>query len=820
VQIGAMVAGRVYDSDTDLGVANVTITARPENIPVAERKETNTDANGYYLIQGMHAGNYRVEYSEIKNYPRDMRWEDRKEVVTALGQRLAGLDFPVRQGISISGTVVDTRGDPVNQAWINGSIQNGNTRDSGQSDESGNFSIYGFNPNTTVSLNVSANEFARELESVKIENESVSGVRIVMDPEGKISGVVVDASGRPVPSVSLYTREKDSNDWGGSDDSNAQGEFELEQLKAGTYYIKPSVNNSYSSNDPTLETVTLARGQHLEGVRIVWHERDGSYQISGNVTDDQGNAISGARVYAYGGGGGGQIQSTSGPEGNYVLQNIEAGMYTLNFQSQKHTPQNLQQIDAGSSNANVVMTRTGSISGTIVDGINGEPVTDFNLLLVNGQFQSHMEQQFKRYHHADGEFTLEGAYPNQSVSIMVRATGYAETTIPVAGVHSGDTVSNVLISMEGESTVSGVVVDQRGNRLSGVSIFKGPLPRNEWERDRGVKVRSNFDGEFTMGGLSRGEMTISAYLKGLSPDTQAVNIGSGTNKIQFVLTEGASIEGVVTVDGKPAPNVSIYGNIFDGSDGQRGFDVRGTTDDAGFYSIGGVPEGRGSVSANLSRGGENRNMSVQIEVATGMTTEVNFIFESATSSVEGYIMISETETSSGRVSLSINTGGNTESRYQEVSGDGHYLFESLPAGTVSLRAWGGSTQRQKSVSAELGENESIRLDLKMYGGTTIHCLVANPPADKVVFAAILQGDTVVPAKLDMGFFQMLTTAMVGQAQVTNGVGTVGGIENGSYLVLIVAYSAAPDGVNFSSMQVATTPVVVQDQPELEVEVSF
>lgn len=821
VQVGAMVAGRVYDSDTDVGVADVTISARPVDIPVAERKETKTDANGYYLIQGMHAGNYRVEYSEIKNYPRDKSWEDRKEVVTALGQRLAGVDFSVAQGLSVSGTVVDTRGDPINQAWVNGSIRNGNTRDSGQSGESGNFSIYGFNPNTTVSLNVSANEFARELKSVKIENESVSGVRIVMDPEGKISGVVVDASGRPLPSVSLYARDKGSNEWGGSsDDSNAQGEFELERLKAGTYFIKPSVNNSYSSNDPTLETVTLARGQHLEGVRIVWRERDGSYQISGNVTDDLGDVISGARVFAYGRGAGGQIQGTSGPEGNYVLPNLEEGSYTLNFQSQKHTPQNLQQIEAGSTNASVVMTRTGSITGTIVDGLTGDPVTDFNLLLLNGQYQSHMEQQFKRYHHAEGEFSVDGAYPNQPVSIMVRATGYAETLVPVDGVRSGDTVSNVLVSMAGENTVNGVVVDQRGNRLSGASIFKGPIPRNEYERDRGVKARSDSNGEFTLGGLSRGEIVISAYLKGLSSDTQTVNIGSGNNRVQFVLPEGASVEGVVTVDGVPAPNVSINGNIFNGENGQSGFNLRGTTDEDGRYLIGGLPGGRGSVQANLNQGGENRNMSAQIEVATGMTTEVNFPFESATSSVEGYIMISETEMGSGRVNLTINTGGNTESRFQEVSGDGYYLFESLPAGTVGLQGRGASMQRQKSVSAELGENENIRLDLKMYGGTTIHCLAANPPSGMVVFAAVLRGDTVVPTELDMGFFQMLGTTMVGQAQVTNGVGTIGGVENGSYLVLMVAYSGTADGVDFSTMRVATTPVVVQDQPELEVEVSF
>lgn len=818
VMQGAIATGRVYDSDTGSGVAGVTMVAYPSNIPGASTKrDILTDSNGTFRIPGLHAGSWRIEYRDIKGYP-NMNWENRKEVVTALGQTISGLDFPVSRGLYISGTVVNEKGEPITDGNVSGQLRNGRHHDSTTLDDRGSFAIYGFGPGDSARLTIRPAGYGEIRDEVDLETEPVTGLRFVAETEATISGTVVDPSGTPLNDIRIYVTPDNEFTGFNSDESDTSGKFKIAGLSQGTYHVRRSFEYSMSQSDKVLETISLAKGEHRENVRLIWEEDGDSMSISGTVLNDINEPIPRVQVYSWAGQR--NIRGTTGSDGHFEVAGLPQGTANVQFQHSEHVPTN-QQVEAGTKNINVTMARVGAVSGHVVDAVTREPVSSFSMLIVPGSYQTHMEQNYKSYHHAEGEFTVTGTYPGQDNELRFRAKGYAETAHSLQGVQSGETIENIIVELAAENRLTGIVVDQSNNPLSAAWIYIGAMPRQEWERERARKATTDAEGRFELGGLSSGDQTFAAFKEGFTPHTISTYIDGLNNEIKFVLGSGGTIEGLVTYEGQPVSNGNIYGNIHNAQNGagNTSFQIRGEIENDGTFSISGIPDGQGNLTAQIYDDGENRSKSVTVAVADAQVTEANFDFVSATSAVEGYLFISETETGSGNVNLQVENNGQTERRWKEVGSDGYFLFEKVPAGNVSIQAWDQTHRRNKRVTGQVGDNETLRLDLHMYGGGDVVVNVTNAPQG-TLYAAIVSRDYPIPETPSEQVFQELSSYMLAQTQILNGTGKMSAVEAGNHNLMVVSYTIVNNTVDWATSTITSTPVTVTDGEEVTVSLSL
>lgn len=479
--------------------------------------------------------------------------------------------------------------------------------------------------------------------------------------------------------------------------------------------------------------------------------------------------------------------------------------------------------------ADDVTPEFGKISGQVISKLGRRPIMEFEFLLVNGEYSSDMDGDYKFYYPPLGKFSIGGALAEQAVSLRVRAKGYVEAMVPIEGIRGGETRSGVVIALESENVVTGRVIDYRGDPVEGAWVFMGLLPgmKSEWERL--AIARSDAQGRIVAEGVPGGRRTFVGYREGFTSASVTTILEGGNTEIQFILGEGGTVTGLVTLAGVPVRDTAVLtGFVFPGRtyitsggtevlfSGSGSTDsLNSTSDENGRFRITGIPAGTGMIQARIIDEGFERNIRIDLEVSDGMTTEVNFPFLSANSSVEGYILVGENETGPGMVDLRVDTDTYTESRSTTVGSDGYYYFESVPPGRVWVSNSFNSAERRETVTEDLGVNEVLRLDLNMYHGTTIVCRISNAPNVLLVYARLIPEGDEIPEPPDVSrSFDRLTLLSGGGVAEQFGTATFYGVESGSYNVLLVAVSIR------AVTQIVTSPVLVQDEAEIEVFASF
>jgi hypothetical protein len=670
-------------------------------------------------------------------------------------------------------------------------------RGGGQSDyqqtkADGRFTLSGYKPNTRIKITPTATDLAGDAMFVDLETESVTGLRIEMVEGAKISGTIVGKNGRPKGGVGVYASSLD-NPYGNTDTAGGDGKFTLTGLMAGEYGLKPYRGGSMNSRDKSLATVTVRAGEHKENVRVVWDIEQGMFSISGLVTDDRGEPVSGVRLYSWGGTGW-QINASTNAKGEFKFAGVSDGSYQIQGQRQGYQNSSVSAA-AGAVDANMTMARAGSISGRVVEARSNAAVQDFSILVVNSgqRYQSYMERDRKSFHHEEGEFTIDGAYPG-TVQLMFKSPGRADITLPVDGVRSAETLEGIVVSMETGLELTGRVRNTVGDALGGAYIYIGPVPPNEWERERSANATADASGNFTLASLPSGDVVVSAWAAGYLGDSMTARLGGGSNSLDFVLGTGGTVEGYVYVGGEGQGTVNLYGN-FTGSGGR--ISVNGSTDSNGFYQIEGLAAGTIRLNANYNDGTQQRNMSTTVEVALGMVTEYDFEFVSTSSSVEGYLMAGAGQPTAGSANL-------------QVGSDGHYLFENVPAGTVTLRGYSANRQASKRVTGELGENDVMRLDVDLYGGVSILFSIDGTSGFLNVVVIAMPAGYSVPATLTEETFLAMNQSAVqtGYSQGESGSAEIEMkyMEAGEYVIVAMGYvmNAAGNGLDYELTRLVST----------------
>lgn len=807
---GGEVTGRVVDVDHDQGVSGIKVTAIPENLPDGVAREATTDSDGAYRVTGLVAGSYSLRRGTKDGYPH-AQWSDRKSIDARLETEISEVNFTVKRGLSVRGRVVGPESNPMEGAQVFALTEDSMTWQTAMSKEDGSFVLYGFEPNTTISVQARRAGYAYAFEDQhSIGEETTEGLELQLETGASIEGTVVDSVGNPAVGVQLDVRRIPSqrmNQPSGlpTDDD---GRFRIASLPAGTYEIRLTEAGQQSWGSEPVATITLEEGEVLEDVDLTL-ESVGQGTIFGRVTDQDGEPIPDTWLNAYSAGREGSFSVRTDEDGNFELQGLaDDGKYSVNAHHNDYSTYQEAEVAVGTE-LQIELQLRGRIEGFVVRADNGEPVVDFEVgvqLGTHNQIRGWMRHSFRKFHDEEGRFTLSGVDLGTN-TVFAKADGFATLMHPVSEVRSGETHGPITLRLDPGLTLEGVVLDPQRRPVSGAKIYEGEAPAF----DRSEEVpRSDDSGRFVLRDVGSKTTKITATHAQFASASVRFDRANGTEFVELVLREGASIEGIVTLAGRPVPSasVSIFGSRASGRQSAM-------TDEAGRFELTGITPG--SVAMHVSftdqATGQGRQRNSTTVAPAGQATVVNFDFAVSTGSLEGRVLGAD---GSERRLLVVVTVGD-ESFHAQAESDGSFRFAGLPAGEGSLRVSGSGAQgwTNRSTAITISGTGPTHKDIELHSNGMIFGTIEGLFDEGSSSVLALRGEIEIP-QLDMEVFVTVTSKVASQAQVEDGRYELKSMDAGTYTILAVSFEQEPTGpADLASARFVTHTVTLEQDQELE-----
>lgn len=394
-----------------------------------------------------------------------------------------------------------------------------------------------------------------------VPGESLDRSRATSDAEGRITGIVVDMSGKPLAGANVAIKriewpdERDRKSYAQTTTSDANGRFSLDRfplLGASTGYYGNYEVTATKENLFGVCSVDDKPWLFDQFIEVAAYER---FSIAGLVRDEGGNPVPQAVVIpdcnsydvpiAWRGRGGGSVQSDA--QGNFLLTNLMRGVYELRVTAFGFAPFQGATVSAGSTDVDVVLESVGdaTISGRVIDS-TGNAVKD---VPVTAYLPNDGRTQTVDLSGPDGAFSLrlrEGTYvvrlSNSDWALVAPAPVVTvEASVPPRSINlavaRGATITGTATSASGVDHVFATKVDANGEGLSG---------------------RVHDDGTYAIRGLSSGTYTVTVG-NGERFGKHELDIEIGQDyRIDFTPEPVWSVNGTVTdVNGSPLAGAQV-----------------------------------------------------------------------------------------------------------------------------------------------------------------------------------------------------------------------------------------------------------------------
>ncbi len=254
-------------------------------------------------------------------------------------QDVGGVTLRIPSGARIVGTVLDAESKPVLGARITLTRWHGDdpsevrARDALRfvSDERGDFLFDDIAPGVWR-VEAHDEDRAPAVEFVRVRDGEVRVTRdLQLTAGGVLSGTVEDADGRPLDAVTVRVRRFDGDEAERTVRTDAKGIFRARNLRPGTYHLR--VVAATVSGGPWIEAVAEVEAGSTTTVRFTASE-DGA--IEGTLRR-RGRGVAGAVVdlvhVPEGGGAVRRYRTSTGADGSFLVEQLEAGPYTIQIQS-------------------------------------------------------------------------------------------------------------------------------------------------------------------------------------------------------------------------------------------------------------------------------------------------------------------------------------------------------------------------------------------------------------------------------------------------------------------------------------------------------
>ena len=283
----AVIRGRVLVDGTDHALPRTQIRATSET---GRTYDANTDGDGRYEVKQLPTGNYTVSASR-SNYVAHTLGQKRPggvgtRIDVADGQTIAGVDFKLMRAGVITGRVVDEAGDPVTDVQVapvrsqlmNGTRQMMPTGRGATTNDLGEFRIFGLQPGRYYIAAVyrgsmggdtddrsgygptyypGTGNLAQAQRITIAAGQTIDSVNFMLLPVRtvKVSGVALDAQGRPLSGAFINIITRSFMAGGGGAAIRPDGKFTISGLTPGDYALRVNVPGN---NESATLPITIA----------------------------------------------------------------------------------------------------------------------------------------------------------------------------------------------------------------------------------------------------------------------------------------------------------------------------------------------------------------------------------------------------------------------------------------------------------------------------------------------------------------------------------------------------------------------------------
>lgn len=440
-----------------------------------------------------------------------------------------------------------------------------------------------------------------------------------------------DAASGPGGVGLIYT-ENPVTATGGTGSKVVYASFGIEAL--GTEYYKQTI--SLKPNPIIYEPRNQRQGiLH----NIVSYLRTGS--IAGTIRSTSGNGVvgsgvAGVTVYlqsAYGPAipGRGTFSATTDAAGNYRIDGIEPGNYTLaayrtGFIRTTSNPGVVFTVEGDSlqqASLTLVPSAPGSLSGKVTDtSNNGVAGASVIFTSTDGQIYSTTTD-------ANGNYSLPNVQPGTYTGTATK-TGFGTGTQPSVAVASNAAVVVNFTLTPGPGIVTGRVVDTSGKPISGASVF--------FSSGSPAKIvataTTDAAGVYTVPSLAAGTYNVTATAPGFgtSAPISVVVVGATTTTVPDI-TLGAvangTLGGLVTAAGGATPVAGVTLTIVNTGTGLTVSPSPTTTDtstaasDGGQINYGPITLGQGTYTITATKNGVSAGAQT-VTIAANTFSRVDF----------------------------------------------------------------------------------------------------------------------------------------------------------------------------------------------------
>jgi hypothetical protein len=558
----------------------------PGAAATARNGEDFSDERGEFVLGGLREGTWRIVVSADGCAP-----SEGLEVTLPRMQDEPPLAFLLERGASIQGVVMSPGGAPVAGATVARAAtgapwMRGPGADDGlhaRTDARGRFHLDGLATGRTE-LVAQARDWAQSdtLALDLVAGRTIADVVLNVRQGGRITGEIYE-EGRPSGGRTLNATHM-GNFANVSARSDDRGRFAFEHLSAGSWRVV-----AIPAGDGQGGQVDGGRGDGGRGGGMFGGMKSASVdvvdaqeshvvigappadpvQVRGHVLQDT-TGIAGARVTFLQQGkapGEGTKSARTADDGGYALQLDAPGPYAVMVMmpSSRLSPIEFERVVPPGGDVVVdLKLPTARISGRVKTP-NGDPAARVRVTLLagaqtvggslSGGFNDNVTDEQGAFDWPTlraGEYSLAvgGAPPMGRTSAS--AAPWGRKIVSGIRVDEGEWKKDIEVRLEKAGSVEVEVVDDRGGKVAGASIFARDAAGHTVERLTGV--RSDAEGKATYLGLSPGAYTFSAHKDGAAAaESGKVDVSEGgAGSVRLTLAAGTFLF-VTTVDADNAP---------------------------------------------------------------------------------------------------------------------------------------------------------------------------------------------------------------------------------------------------------------------------
>ncbi len=548
----ALIAGVIRDPNGG-AISGATVTVVDSTNQRSITTQSNND--GAYLLEGIIPGNYhliatsdrfRSRSSNLGNVLGRQERRGTNLVLTPLAARIQG--------------VVTSGGNPIASATIY-ATEAGGEQFTTVSNNNGQFLLNNISDGrfSLLAAKVGFTGIVRPNIDVDPADTVTTDLELILN-NGQITGVVRDPDGAGIRNARVSAIDSLGNF--ASSNTNAAGQYSLDNLYPRTRYLVSSILSGYSAEVDTIRNVAAGAQANF---RLIPNE----LRITGRTVNQIAQAIGATDLMATSESDGSVFRTTSGDNGDFEFTGLAANN---RYRIQTHRGEDYYANDdttvqTGVNHLNigsriVIIERRASVRGRITSnnvGVSDVSITSRNL--ITGR-------QRNAYTGGDGSYRILGMRGGESNNYLIRATkpGFVVRQPDSLRVDAlGITEERVNVNF----TVDEVLVDISGRVIDSIGVAMADVPVTIWSETGRMVDTTDEGGSFAFVDLFPDQQyTLSTDLSRTGYTNPSVSIAARQEDISnIVLTVGrhnAVIAGQIFNNlgvGIPAVTISLDHSI-------------------------------------------------------------------------------------------------------------------------------------------------------------------------------------------------------------------------------------------------------------------